>query len=167
MPSPSPTSTVYDRPFDHRNDRASPWAPRQQSMYSERREHEYPESRHSDFQRSRDTTYKDNMYNHHSYHPPAVAAPQVYLPPPVQAYTPTRPYATPSTRSFHHASGRHHLQDPARDMPYGYNPAQESRFASHNERENGTAWQGKQFQPPPPSVPIESTSYNNGMRYQG
>lgn len=168
---------MYERPFERRNEYPPKWTPREQPMYPERREHDYPETRLPEFQRSRDPL----MYPQHSYNP-TLPVPGGYHPQPMHTnsgYNALRrpdPYSPPS-RSFHHADigrltqneamhNRHHPQE-TRDIPYGYNVSQESRFASHNERKNGNDWQGEQFQPPPPAVPLESTSYSTGMRYQG
>ena len=164
---------MYERPFDHRNDYVSTWAPRDPPTYSERRDHQYVDSRHPEFQHSRDPM----MYGQSTYNAP-LPAPVTYLPQPSTGYMPSRRpemYGSPPTR-FRHADvrgyaseGMHtsrHPQEPHRG-PYAYSIAQESRHASHNERKNGRDWEGEQFQPPPPPHLAESTSYSSGMRYQG
>src|SRR5947207_7420682 len=62
-PPPSPITSGYDRPFEHRNEYVPAWPSRDPPMYGERRDHEYVENRRPEFQRSRDT----GIYGHHPY----------------------------------------------------------------------------------------------------
>jgi hypothetical protein len=173
--SPSPTSAIYKHPFQHRDEYQSNRTPHNQSIYSERRDHEFQDNRHADYQRP-----SDSMHNHHPIYSVKMPAPGQLLPPPAHSNTGNSTlrrddFASPLSRNLYHSEighitqnkAHHRTQESPHDMPYGYVVAQESRFASLNERENGNAWQEKQYRPPPHPVPVESTSYNTGMRYQG